>query len=133
MLLRRLLRQAKLIGAEDSAIVDREISGVCSDSRSVKKGDVYVALRGLHHDGGDFVRQAVAKGAVFAVCERPLSGIDTLVVENAAAALACLWDAWYGHPTGKMKLIGITGTHGKTSTAYMLAHILRQTGIRRSN
>ena len=128
MLLRGLLRRAGLIAAGDDGIADREVTGICSDSRTLQTGEIYVALRGLHADGGAFVRQAVARGATFAVCEYPLAGIDTLVVEDARGALARLWDAWYGHPASAMRLIGITGTNGKTSTACMLAHILRTEG-----
>lgn len=108
---------------------DREITGISSDSRTVKKGNLFVAIQGLSHDGGRFVCQALDRGAAFVVCERCLEGVDVLVVKNARAALAHLFDAWYGHPAKGMSLIGITGTNGKTSTAAMLYAILRQSGF----
>ena len=107
---------------------DTEITGVCSDSRALREGELFVALRGLHCDGADYVADAMARGARAVVAERPLTGVNVLVVPNAREALSRALDAWYGHPTKDMKLIGITGTNGKTSCAMMLFHILRRQG-----
>lgn len=105
-----------------------EITGVVSHSRAVKKGNLFVALRGLHCDGAQYVADAFLRGAAFVLSERTLEGERTMTVENARMALARLCDAWYGHPTSSLSLIGITGTNGKTSTATMLAHILESAG-----
>ncbi|MBO5355136.1 MAG: UDP-N-acetylmuramoyl-L-alanyl-D-glutamate--2,6-diaminopimelate ligase [Clostridia bacterium] len=127
MQLRELLEQAGY--AVPAHLRDREITGISSDSRTVKGGNLFVAIQGLSHDGGRFVGQALERGAAFVICERCLEGVEALVVENARAALARLFDAWYGHPAKELSLIGITGTNGKTSTAAMLYAILRQCGF----
>ena len=110
-------------------ITDREVTGISSDSRTLKKGNIFVAIQGLSSDGACFVSAALARGASFVVCERHLVGVEALVVESARAALARLFDAWYAHPAKGLSLIGITGTNGKTSTAYMLYAILRHSGF----
>jgi len=107
-----------------------DIRGIASDSREVKRGELFVAINGLHHDAASYVDEAIARGAVFAVAERPVRGIPSLVVEDARLALARLFDAWYGHPARGMKLIGVTGTNGKTSVSTMLYSILTYAGRR---
>ena len=126
MRLRLLLDEAEIF--DKTTANDMEITGICSDSRHVAEGNLFVALRGLHSDGAAHVGEAVARGASFVVSERPVTGVPFLAVPDARRALALLWDAWYGHPARGMTLIGITGTNGKTSTAFMLAAILRLAG-----
>ncbi len=126
MLLKNLLISA---GYEaDEKIGDIEIFGITSDSRRVKKGDLFVAIKGLSEDGFSYIGEALSRGAVFVVSERRALGVMSLVVKNAREALARLFDAWYGHPARDMTLVGITGTNGKTSTAAMLAAILEASG-----
>ena len=123
-----LLKEAGLPLPDDRAVLDTEIRGICSESRMVKKGELFVALRGFHNDGALFVSKALERGASFVISEQALLGKNTMAVDSARRALAMLLDAWYGHPARGMSLIGITGTNGKTSTATMLFHILRQAG-----
>ena len=126
MKLKELLREAEL--ELSIALEDMEISGISSDSRTAKAGNVFVALRGLAQDGFCHVDEARRRGCVFVIAEREAEGLPCLVVRDARAALARLFDAWYGHPARDMTLIGITGTNGKTSTAAMLFAILRAAG-----
>ena len=128
MRLNELLQRAGLDLLTDNEIGECEITGIASDSRKVKKGELFVALRGLHCDGAQYVADAFLRGASCVISERALEGKRVLRVENARLALAKLWDAWYGEPAKKMKLIGITGTNGKTSVATILHHILTKSG-----
>ncbi len=128
MKLKELLQEAGLPLPECERMWEREITGISSDSRTVRHGEVFVALCGLRCDATAFVSEALSKGAAFVIAERPLEGRNTMRVANAREALARLFDAWYGHPTRDITLIGITGTNGKTSTATMLFHILREVG-----
>lgn len=110
-----------------------EIRGVAYDSRLVKAGDVFVALKGQRADGGSFVREAVARGAVAVVSEQgapPDVRVAWVEVADARAALAQLADAFYRHPSGDMQVIGITGTNGKTTTGYLVASIFEAARIR---
>ena len=107
---------------------DKNVSGVTDDSRRVCTGSVFVAIEGLHENGAVYAAAAVAAGAVLVVCEHPIGGVSVLTVPNARAAFSRLAAAFYGHPEKKMTFIGITGTNGKTTTAAMLAHILRAAG-----
>ena len=110
---------------------DAGVSAVTYDSRRAVAGSVFVALRGLKADGTEFAAQAAARGASLIVTESPRpDDCDTpwLIVSDARLALALLADAFYAHPSRRMTVIGVTGTNGKTTTAYLLASILDAAG-----
>jgi len=102
------------------------VNAIAYDSRAVHPGDVFVALRGQHADGTAFARQAIERGAVAIVSEEPApAGTKAAwaVVDDARQALAVLAAAFYRQPSGEMQVVGITGTNGKTTTAYLVASI----------
>ena len=110
------------------------VKGLASDSRKVTEGDLFIAIDGLHTDARDHIPEAVAKGAAAVVCEAAEALPDTgsiplIPVPNARAALAYLYDAWYGHPARRLRLVAVTGTNGKTSVSSMLRAILRASGV----
>jgi UDP-N-acetylmuramoyl-L-alanyl-D-glutamate--2,6-diaminopimelate ligase len=112
---------------------DREVLDIAYDSRKVRPGSLFVAVRGFHSDGHLFILQAVKQGAVAVVAERhngtaTATNTPQIVVEDSRRALALLANAFYGHPSQKLELIGITGTNGKTTTAYLVKAIIEAAG-----
>ncbi len=109
-----------------------EISGLCIDSRSVKPGDLFVALPGSRHNGAQFIQEAVEKGAVAIVSETEIPGLEVPLrtVPDSRRATADLAAAFYGNPSGDLKCVGITGTNGKTTTAFVAHHIFNSSGLR---
>ncbi|MEG1426773.1 MAG: UDP-N-acetylmuramoyl-L-alanyl-D-glutamate--2,6-diaminopimelate ligase [Oscillospiraceae bacterium] len=106
-----------------------EVSDIVYDSRNCKRNCVFVCLRGAAADGHRFVEAAVASGAGVIVAEEPVqAGVPVVVVENTRKALALLSAAFFDHPAEKIKTIGITGTKGKTTTAFMVKSILEAGG-----
>jgi UDP-N-acetylmuramoyl-L-alanyl-D-glutamate--2,6-diaminopimelate ligase len=108
-----------------------EISGLAYDSRQVKPGDLFVAIRGHHSDGHEFVDRAVEKGAV-AVAVETLTGCEakvaTVLVPDSGRALSKVALTFYDNPFKHSTLIGITGTNGKTTTTYLLESIVKAAG-----
>lgn len=106
-----------------------EISGIVSDSRRVRPGDLFLCLRGNRHDGHYHAAEAVRRGAVCVIGEEPLEGIPNLLLTaSARTAESHLWNNFTGHPTDGMKTVAVTGTAGKTSVVFLLRHILRSAG-----
>ena len=114
--------------------LDLEITGIAYDSRKVVPGGLFVAVSGHRQDGHRFVDQALAQGAVALAAERELpqvpAAVARITVPDSREALAHLAAAFYDYPANKLRLIGITGTNGKTTTAYLLESILKASGIR---
>jgi UDP-N-acetylmuramoyl-L-alanyl-D-glutamate--2,6-diaminopimelate ligase len=109
------------------------VTGVAYDSRAVTPGQVFVALKGQHADGTSFARQAIERGAAAVVSEQAAPDgvhIPWAIVENARLALAVLAATFYHDPSREMRVIGITGTNGKTTTAYLVASIFDAARIR---
>ena len=113
--------------------LEQEALGVTFDSRQVRAGWIFVALRGLKADGTEFAPQAIERGAAAIVAERaPDAGVDVpwVIVGDARLALAILSAEFNEHPSRRMQVVGITGTNGKTTTSYVLSAIFEAAGIR---
>ncbi len=110
------------------------VKGISSDSRRVKKGWMFLCVRGTRHDGHHHVDEAVRNGAVFLVGEEEalLSryGVGYAVCPNTREAEALIWNNRYGRPAAGMRTVAVTGSAGKTSTVFILRHILRRAGYR---
>jgi UDP-N-acetylmuramoyl-L-alanyl-D-glutamate--2,6-diaminopimelate ligase len=133
MTLRELIASTSFRARADSLGSDQAVTGVSYDSRQVKQGTVFVALRGVNADGARFAPQAIANGAIAVVAETAApSGVTTpwIQVASARSALAELAAAFYGNPSDDLVLVGITGTNGKTTTSYVLASIFEAAGIK---
>jgi len=110
-----------------------EIRGLTDDSRRVSAGSCFVAVRGLRVDGHRFIPQAVDRGAAAVVAEPPdpLPGreVGRILVPDTRRALPRLADAYFGHPSRALTVVGITGTNGKTTTSYLVEALLRARGL----
>lgn len=109
-----------------------QVDGLAYDSRRVMPGTVFFAVPGVHVDGHDFAAAAVERGALAVVVERELPDIAVpqLVVDRTRRALADAADAWFGRPSERLQVVGITGTDGKTTTSFLAVHLLRAGGRR---
>jgi UDP-N-acetylmuramoyl-L-alanyl-D-glutamate--2,6-diaminopimelate ligase len=104
---------------------DLEIAELAYDNRRVRPGTLFFCVSGFTRDGHDFARDAIARGAVALVVERPLElGVPEVRVESARAAMAPAAAAFYGDPTATLRTVGVTGTNGKTTTAFLLRALL---------
>jgi len=109
------------------------VSGLQADSRKIRPGDLFIAISGFSTDARIHMAEAVAKGAVAVVCEgdvvSPSPAVPVIAVPHARVAMARLYDAFWGHPARSLRLVGVTGTNGKTSVSTMLYRILKAAGI----
>jgi UDP-N-acetylmuramoyl-L-alanyl-D-glutamate--2,6-diaminopimelate ligase len=111
-----------------------DITGVCCDSRAVKPGFAFSAIRGSAVDGHDFIEGAIRNGATLILAEEepaqaPPTDVSYAVTKDSRFALGALSDYFYGFPSRAMKVVGITGTNGKTTTSYLIASALKSAGL----
>lgn len=108
------------------------IASVSSDSRKIKKGSLFVAIQGTASDGHDFIQKAIENGAVAIVCEtlpeKKEEGITYVKVANASYSLGIMACNFYDNPSEKLKLVGVTGTNGKTTTVTLLFNLFKSLG-----
>jgi len=131
MKLNQLLRNTKIISVHGDRDID--VKNICSDSRKVNPGFLFVAVAGICTDGHDYIPKAIEQGATVVVYDKPMieeyfSRVTYIQVKNSAKALAEIAAAWYDNPSAKLKLIGITGTNGKTTIATLLYDTVRKLG-----
>ena len=135
-MLERSLQAAGLVRgrtSSDERHTGVEATAVGYDSRTIQAGEAFVALKGQHADGALFARQAIDRGAIAVVSESDApSGLDVpwISVTDSRRALAVLAAELCNHPSREMQVVGITGTNGKTTTAYLVASIFEAAGIR---
>src|ERR1044071_5315062 len=108
---------------------DVEITGLAYDNRRVVPGALFFCVPGFTRDGHDFAPDAVARGAAALVVARPLGlGVPEVVVDDVRAAMAVAAARFYGDPTASLRVVGITGTNGKTTTAFLTRALLEGAG-----
>ena len=131
-LLSQILSKVEVVSF--TASEDVQIEGLTYDSRQVKRGDCFFAVRGTQVDGHRFIDKAVEAGAVAVVCEQlpeQLSPqVSYVVVKDSNAAMADIAAAYYDHPSSELHLVGVTGTNGKTTIATLLYDLYRRMGYR---
>ena len=132
MVLQDILYKVKIRSVKGSTAV--EINDVQIDSRNVKNGAVFIAVKGTGLDGHQFIEKAIAAGAIAVICETlPTKTLDNIVyveVENSAAAAGIIAHNYFGEPSKKMKVVGVTGTNGKTTIATLLYKLFTLLGYK---
>jgi len=116
----------------DGEISNIEIPSLTCDSRAVKAGDMFVAFRGYAEDGCKYINDAIAKGARVILAEKDFEAshsITKIIVKETRTALPVIAANFYGHPERALKIIGVTGTNGKTTITYIIENILKAAGI----
>ena len=127
-----------LDGIKAKGEIDRIVTSIEKDSRKVKEGSMFFAIKGFNVDGTDYIPNAIEQGAKVILVDEQTdlttlkipSDVTLLVVPNARYAMAICACNFYGNPSNKMTLIGVTGTKGKTTTTYMIKEILQKQGIK---
>lgn len=131
MKLSKLLSGLNVIAVHGNENAD--VENITSDSRTVRQGSLFVAVEGINTDGHDYIGKAIEQDAVVVVYDKPMieeffSRVTYVQVENSAVALAEIASAWFGHPSQQLKLVGVTGTNGKTTVATLLYNMCRALG-----
>jgi UDP-N-acetylmuramoyl-L-alanyl-D-glutamate--2,6-diaminopimelate ligase len=118
--------EMEIIGMEDVGI-----SSISLDSRGIERGALFAALPGVDHDGYDYIDDATRNGAASVLAERAREelSVPQIVVNDSRAALAFISERFYGSPAAHLKLVGVTGTNGKTTTAYLVESIIKEAGL----
>src|SRR5688572_13741756 len=131
MLLHSLLKQFD-VQISVSGIPNAEIRGVREDSRQVRPGDLFVARAGTKVDGLQFLNDAKERGAVAAVVasKTPSAPLPQVVVKDPAPVASVLANLFHGNPSEKVRVLGVTGTNGKTTTTYLIRHLLAKVSSR---
>jgi UDP-N-acetylmuramoyl-L-alanyl-D-glutamate--2,6-diaminopimelate ligase len=125
------MRLAEVIRAAPEAAAELNIAGLAYDTRTVRRGTLFFCVVGFTRDGHDFAAEAIERGAVALVVQRPLNlGVPEIRVESVRAAMAPAAAAFYGDPTNELQTAGVTGTNGKTTTAFLLRALLEADGRR---
>lgn len=128
MKLSKLLNDIEVL--ENRLDLQTEVNNICYDSRKVKKGDLFVAIRGYETDGHKYIEKALEQGATCVICEQAEKQVPAIIVKNSRIALAQIGANQFDNPAKKLKMIGVTGTNGKTTTTYLIKHILENTGAK---
>lgn len=131
MMLREILTGCSDEDAQSDADMDldTDIQGMAYDSRNVKQGYLFVAMKGEKFDGHDFVGDAIRRGAAVIVTEKEIhAGGTCILVKDSRKAIACMANNFYERPSESLTLTGITGTNGKTTTTYILKSVLESWG-----
>ena len=129
MKLKDLLTKIKPVEIIGNADID--ITGINIDSRKIESGHLFVAMRGTQVDGHQFIPKAIEKGAAAVLCEEiaePVEGVTYIKVADSEDSVGPVATTFYGDPTSKLKLVGVTGTNGKTTIATLLYNMFRKMG-----
>ncbi|MEA4950556.1 MAG: UDP-N-acetylmuramoyl-L-alanyl-D-glutamate--2,6-diaminopimelate ligase [Petrimonas sp.] len=131
MKLSQLTERCKIVAIHGEENV--EVESITSDSRQVQKGSLFIAVEGINTDGHDYIAKAIEQDVLVVVYDKPMfeeyfSRVTYVQVENSAVALAQIASVWYGNPSEQLKLVGVTGTNGKTTVATLLYRMFRTLG-----
>ncbi|MDO5664791.1 MAG: UDP-N-acetylmuramoyl-L-alanyl-D-glutamate--2,6-diaminopimelate ligase [Bacteroidia bacterium] len=133
MKLSKLIEKCKIVAIHGEKDVD--VESIASDSRQVQQGSLFVAVEGITTDGHDYIGKAIEQDVLVVVYDKPMfeeyfSRVTYVQVENSAVALAQIASVWFGNPSEQLKLVGVTGTNGKTTIATLLHRMFRTLGYR---
>ena len=131
--MKSLLRILKPLGMDKSQIPKVSISGLSVNSKSVNRGDLFIAIRGTNENGQSYIADAINSGAAAVITGKSYNGnaeVPIFKVENVRKALSTIASEFYDHPSRSMTVIGITGTNGKTTTAFLVKSILENANLK---